>query len=108
MRLSRIPWQSNGSDPTLSLLRAQVRSLVGELKSHKPRSNGKKKKRNETLDDLSGKLKAPYISLIKQLQINSPLPLIFLLVTFHCIYDVVGFKMQYYFRNHQERQSTDN
>ena len=29
-----IPWQSSGQDSALSLLRAQVRSLVGELRSH--------------------------------------------------------------------------
>ena len=39
-----IPWRSSGQDSALSLLRAQVQSLVGELRSHKPCSTAKKKK----------------------------------------------------------------
>ena len=34
--IGRIPWQSSSWDSALSLLRARVRSLVGELRSHKP------------------------------------------------------------------------
>ena len=42
--VKRIPWQSSGYAATLSLLRDPVRSLVGELRSHKPRSAAKKNK----------------------------------------------------------------
>ena len=38
-----VPWQSSGSDSRLLLLRAQVRSLVGELRSHKLHSVAKKR-----------------------------------------------------------------
>ena len=65
-----IPWQSSGQDSTLSLQRARVQSLVGELKSHKPcdvaknnpktveRTNGSKgkcqDKSDQTRDFLGG------------------------------------------------------
>ena len=42
--LEGIPWQSSGWESALSLPRAWVQSLVGELKSHKPRSTAKKEK----------------------------------------------------------------
>ena len=42
-KFSGIPWWSSGSDSKLPLLRAQLQSLVGELKSHKPRGAAKKK-----------------------------------------------------------------
>ena len=38
-----IPSWSSGKDSALSLLRAQVQSLVWELRSHKPRRSQKKK-----------------------------------------------------------------
>ena len=38
-----IPWWSSGYDSTLSPPRAQVQSLVGKLRSHKPQSAAKKK-----------------------------------------------------------------
>ena len=38
-----IPWLSNGWDSVLSLLRAQVQSLVKELRSHTQHSKAKKK-----------------------------------------------------------------
>ena len=40
-----IPWQSSGQDSMLSLLKAWVQSLVRELRSHKPCSKVKKKKK---------------------------------------------------------------
>ena len=40
-----IPWQSNGRDSALSLLRAWVQSLVRELGSHKPLGMAKKKRK---------------------------------------------------------------
>ena len=44
-----IPWQSSGQDSTLSLLRAWVLPLVGELRSCKlcGAGHGKKKKKSE-------------------------------------------------------------
>ena len=38
---------THAQDPTLSQLRAQAQSPVRELKSHKPRGEAKKKKKNE-------------------------------------------------------------
>ena len=46
MTLSGIPWQSNGEDSALSLLRAGDQSLIRELRSHELR--GQKKKRQYT------------------------------------------------------------
>ena len=43
-----IPWWSSGYNYTLSLWRAWVQSLVGELKSHKPCDTSKKKGKNKT------------------------------------------------------------
>ena len=37
------PWRSSGQDPALPLQGAQIQSLVGELRSRKPRSTAKKK-----------------------------------------------------------------
>ena len=37
-----IPWRSSGWDSAFSLPRAWVQSLVGELRSHKPRGAAKK------------------------------------------------------------------
>ena len=42
--LPGIPWWSSGQDSLISLPRAQVRSLVGILRSYKPRGADKKKK----------------------------------------------------------------
>ena len=44
-----IPWQSNGRVSALPLLGAQVWSLVGELRSHKPHGVAKKKKNEDRL-----------------------------------------------------------
>ena len=41
LMIQGIPWRSSGQDSALSLPRAQVRSLVRELKSHKLRSVAK-------------------------------------------------------------------
>ena len=41
--LKGIPWQSGGQDSTLSMLRAWVQSLVGELRSRKAHSTAKTK-----------------------------------------------------------------
>ena len=41
----RIPWQSSDWDSALSLLRARVQSLVGEIRSHKLHSAAKKTKK---------------------------------------------------------------
>ena len=41
-----IPWWSSGQASVLSLPRAWVQSLVGELRSRKPRGVAKKKKKN--------------------------------------------------------------
>ena len=40
-----IHWQSSGQDSALPLQEAQVRSLVGEVRSHMPCSVAKKKKK---------------------------------------------------------------
>ena len=45
----RIPWQSNAQDSMLSLPRARVQCLVGELRSHK--LHGQKKKNTHTHKD---------------------------------------------------------
>ena len=42
--MSEIPWWFCGWDPALALLRAWVRSLIWELRSHKPHGMTKKEK----------------------------------------------------------------
>ena len=42
-----VPWRSSGWDPVLLLPRAQVQSLVGELRSHKPRGTAQKEKKKK-------------------------------------------------------------
>ena len=44
-RAEGIPWQSSGEDSVLPLLEAQVQSLVGELRLHKPCVKAKKEKK---------------------------------------------------------------
>ena len=50
-----IPWRSRGWDSALSLPRAQVRSLVGELR---PTSSAAKKKKAPMSAEVSGVLSA--------------------------------------------------
>ena len=47
MTLSGIPWQSNGEDSTLPLLRAGDQSLIRELRSHELCGQKKKKKKRQ-------------------------------------------------------------
>ena len=51
-----IPWRSSGWDYALSLLRAWVQSLVGELRSHKPFGGAikKRKKWKKMSPDIAG------------------------------------------------------
>ena len=46
-----IPWQSHGYDSALSLWRTRVQSLVGELRSGKPRGRPKEKRKKGTLKE---------------------------------------------------------
>ena len=45
----RIPWWSSAKYAMLSLSRAWVRFLIGELRSHKPHSITKKKKNKQII-----------------------------------------------------------
>ena len=47
--IQEIPWRSSGEDLALSLTRARVQSLVGELRSHKLHGVAKKKKKERKL-----------------------------------------------------------
>ena len=49
-RIQWLPWQSSDWDPKLPLHGAWVRSLVAELRLHRPKSQKKKKRQDLTMD----------------------------------------------------------